>query len=79
MADMPYRHYPKRFGTPRLGSIEARNRKDRTMMKFAHTLKTWRSVRDTENQLRRLSERELEDIGFARGDIPAVARGGRPA
>jgi uncharacterized protein YjiS (DUF1127 family) len=49
------------------------------MMKFAHTLKSWRSVRNTEQQLRRLSERELEDIGFARGDIEAVARGGRAA
>jgi uncharacterized protein YjiS (DUF1127 family) len=49
------------------------------MMKFAHSLKTWRSVRNTEQQLRRLSERELEDIGFAPGDIPAIARGGRAA
>ncbi|MBO6640517.1 MAG: DUF1127 domain-containing protein [Roseitalea sp.] len=48
-------------------------------MKFAHSLKTWRSVRNTEQQLRRLSERELEDIGFAPGDIPAIARGGRAA
>ncbi|WP_374729302.1 DUF1127 domain-containing protein [Roseitalea porphyridii] len=44
------------------------------MMKFAHSLKQWRSVRNTEHQLRRLSERELEDIGFAPGDIPGVAR-----
>ena len=44
------------------------------MMKLSQSLKTWRSVRNTEHQLRRLSERELEDIGFARGDIPSAAR-----
>lgn len=44
------------------------------MRNFAHTLRNWRSVRDTEYQLRRLSERELEDIGFAPGDIADAAR-----
>ena len=43
-------------------------------MNFAQSFKTWRSVRNTEYQLRKLSERELEDIGFAPGDIPAAAR-----
>lgn len=44
------------------------------MTNIARTLKTWRSVRNTEHQLRKLSERELEDIGFARGDIESAAR-----
>ena len=44
------------------------------MTKLAHALKTWCSVRNTEYQLRKLSERELEDIGFAPGDIPSAAR-----
>ena len=43
-------------------------------MNFAQSFKAWRSVRNTEYQLRRLSERELEDIGFAPGDIAGVAR-----
>jgi uncharacterized protein YjiS (DUF1127 family) len=30
--------------------------------------------RDTVNELSRLSDRELEDIGLVRGDIDAVAR-----
>lgn len=44
------------------------------MTNFAQSFKAWRSVRNTEYQLRRLSERELEDIGFAPGDIPGAAR-----
>lgn len=43
-------------------------------MNFAQSFQAWRSVRNTEHQLRKLSERELEDIGFAPGDIPAAAR-----
>ena len=48
------------------------------MRNLANTLRTWRSVRDTEYQLRRLSERELEDIGFAPGDIADAARAAAP-
>ncbi len=48
------------------------------MRKLAHSLKAWRSVRDTEYQLRRLSERELDDIGFAPGDIADAARAAAP-
>ena len=44
------------------------------MNNIARSLQHWRSVRNTERQLRKLSERELEDIGFARGDIPSAAR-----
>lgn len=44
------------------------------MTNFARTYKNWLSVRNTEHQLRKLSERELEDIGFARGDIEFAAR-----
>lgn len=36
-------------------------------------------IRVTREALRKLSDRQLEDIGLTRGDIDTVARGGRPA
>ncbi|MBU2956941.1 DUF1127 domain-containing protein [Paracoccus sp. 1_MG-2023] len=35
----------------------------------------WRETRLTRKELSRLSDRELDDIGLARGDIERVARG----
>ncbi len=35
----------------------------------------WRGILRVEAELRALDERELADMGLARGDIPAVARG----
>lgn len=35
---------------------------------------SWRRYANTVNELERLSSRELEDLGIARGDIPKVAR-----
>lgn len=34
----------------------------------------WRQYRQTCNELSRMSERELRDLGISRGDIPFVAR-----
>ena len=36
----------------------------------------WNDERMTRNSLNKLSARELEDIGLARGDIEAIAKGG---
>jgi hypothetical protein len=33
-----------------------------------------KAVRQTENELRRLTDAELNDIGIARGDIYSIAR-----
>jgi uncharacterized protein YjiS (DUF1127 family) len=41
---------------------------------FAKTYRTWRKYKDTHDQLMRLSNRDLADIGVKRGDIPAIAR-----
>ena len=41
------------------------------------TYKNWRNYRRTVNELNALSTRELDDLGIARSDIPAVARGKR--
>ena len=32
------------------------------------------AIRQTENELRKLTDRELNDIGIARGDIYSIAR-----
>ena len=44
------------------------------MKSLSRSLATWRSKMRTMEQLHRLSDRELEDIGFARGDIEGAAR-----
>lgn len=36
--------------------------------------RSWKSYRSTVNELNRLSERELHDLGIGRGDIRFVAR-----
>ena len=33
-----------------------------------------KAIRQTENELRKLTDKELNDIGIARGDIYAIAR-----
>ncbi|MCI5073772.1 DUF1127 domain-containing protein [Oricola sp.] len=43
-------------------------------MSIARTLAEWRRYRETSIELSRLTNRELADIGFTRGDIPFVAR-----
>ena len=43
------------------------------MGKYRH----WRSYRRTVNELNSLSNRELADLGIARGDIPFIARRAR--
>ena len=43
--------------------------------RIAATFQHWADVRETRNELNRLTDRELNDIGLARGDIERVARG----
>jgi uncharacterized protein YjiS (DUF1127 family) len=35
---------------------------------------TWKKYNRTVSELSALSNRELDDLGFARGDIPQIAR-----
>jgi uncharacterized protein YjiS (DUF1127 family) len=37
-------------------------------------LRTWNRVRQTRNELSSLSNRELDDLGITRGDIPFIAQ-----
>lgn len=43
-------------------------------MNLIRNYRNWRRYRDTVNELSRLSNRELTDLGIARSDIPFVAR-----
>lgn len=43
-------------------------------MNLIRNYRNWRRYRQTVNELSRLSNRELNDLGIARGDIQFVAR-----
>ena len=43
-------------------------------MNLIRNYRNWRRYRDTVNELSRLSNRELNDLGISRGDIHFVAR-----
>lgn len=44
------------------------------IMNIAQKLTTWRKYRETVNELGRMSDRELNDLGIGRADIRRVAR-----
>lgn len=43
-------------------------------MNLIQNFRNWRRYRETINELSRLSNRELNDLGISRSDIPYVAR-----
>ncbi|MFD0917913.1 DUF1127 domain-containing protein [Pseudahrensia aquimaris] len=43
-------------------------------MDIFNTVRTWNRVRQTRNELYSLSNRELDDLGISRGDIPFIAK-----
>ena len=43
-------------------------------MNLIRNYRNWRVYRDTVNELGRLSNRELADLGINRGEIAAIAR-----
>ncbi len=43
-------------------------------MNIKKSYASWRKYRQTVNELSRMSDRELSDLGIARGDIGNVAR-----
>lgn len=42
---------------------------------ISEKLSAWRRYRDAVRELSQLTDRELEDIGVRRGDIPFIAAG----
>ena len=59
--------------TRRAGTRSAANERTKTM-NFRKAYKDWRDYRNTVNELSRMSQRELNDLGITRSDIPFVAR-----
>ena len=43
-------------------------------MNIRKSFREWRMYRETVSELSRMSDRELSDLGIARGDIPFVSR-----
>ena len=43
-------------------------------MNLIRNYRNWRRYRETVSELSRLSNRELQDLGISRSDIPNVAR-----
>ena len=44
------------------------------LMKLINDYQEAKAIRQTENELRKLTDKELNDIGIARGDIYSIAR-----
>ena len=44
------------------------------LLKLINNYQLAKAIRQTENELRRLTDAELNDIGIARGDIYSIAR-----
>lgn len=42
--------------------------------RIARAYRVWRKYRNNYNELMRLSDRDLFDIGISRGEIPALAK-----
>jgi uncharacterized protein YjiS (DUF1127 family) len=68
----------KPIGRDYLPTIARTNELEETLigdkMNLVRNYRNWRRYRETVNELSRLSNRELNDLGIARGDIPFVAR-----
>jgi len=54
--------------------IRLRIEESETIMNFKKSYSVWRKYRQTVNELSRMSDRELSDLGIARGDIGNIAR-----
>ncbi len=46
-----------------------------SLKSIAEKLNAWRRYREAVRELEQMTDRELEDIGIRRGDIPYVVRG----
>lgn len=57
------------------GTLDLVARINATITSLTGSISYWNAVRSTRNTLVGLTDRELDDIGLARGDIDRVARG----
>ena len=66
---------PLALGRDYLGVTKVeRTKRTSKKMNLMRTYRNWRRYRQTVNELTRLSNRELSDLGIARSDIPYLAR-----
>ena len=61
-------------GVPIFAAYEKKLKKSESAMNLIRNYRNWRRYRETVSELSRLSNRELQDLGISRGDIPHVAR-----
>ena len=64
---------PSKDAAPRTGAEQRASGKG-IIMNMARSFSNWRKYRQTVNELGRMSDRELRDLGIGRSDIPYIAR-----
>jgi uncharacterized protein YjiS (DUF1127 family) len=64
----------ERNEAPRTGSYLSKAQGKGIIMNVARTFNNWRKYRQTVSELGRMSTRELNDLGIARGDIERIAK-----
>ena len=60
-----------------LGLVARTKDRKEDIMNLIRNYRNWRRYRETVNELSRLSNRELNDLGITRSDIATVASRGR--
>ena len=77
---MQHPRFKTRWGAPIFQpykrTAEAKIFRKRLTMNLIRNYRNWRRYRETVNELSRLTNRELDDIGITRADIPNVVRRG---
>ena len=75
---MQHRHFKSPLGSLMFWSSQEQRNAVQSVwvmkMNLIRNYRNWRRYRDTVNELSRLTNRELSDLGIARGDIQFVAR-----
>lgn len=62
---------------PYLSRVARKNDRKEDIMNILRNYRNWRRYRETVNELSRLSNRELNDLGITRSEIATVASRGR--
>ena len=71
---MQHERFKPGSGTPIFVQYEKRTDESESVMNLIRNYRNWRRYRETVSELSRLSNRELQDLGISRSDIPHVAR-----
>ena len=65
-------------GAPKfVSSVKTDPNRRKTEMGLIRNYREWRRTRETVNELSRLTNRELQDLGISRSEIPFIARQAR--